>query len=173
MKTFLVTGPIGSGKSEVCRYLASKGYPVYDCDSRTKGLYESVPGLKSRIETALGIDWSEIGIIFSDSRRREMLERIVFPLVAEDIRAWKSGLDSRLAFIESAIATEKKEFDGLYDGVLLVTADYSLRCGRNPKAAQRDSLQTFDLTGADWVLENDSTIEELHLKTDDILCRLI
>lgn len=173
MKTFLVTGPIGSGKSEVCRYLASKGYPVYDCDSRTKGLYESVPGLKSRIETALGIDWSEIGIIFSDSRRREMLERIVFPLVAEDIRAWKSGLDSRLAFIESAIATEKKEFDGLYDGVLLVTADYSLRCGRNPKAAQRDSLQTFDLSGADWVLENDSTIEELHLKTDDILCRLI
>ena len=173
MKTFLVTGPIGSGKSEVCRYLASKGYPVYDCDSRTKGLYESVPGLKSRIETALGIDWSEIGIIFSDSGRREMLERIVFPLVAEDIRAWKSGLDSRLAFIESAIATEKKEFDGLYDGVLLVTADYSLRCGRNPKAAQRDSLQTFDLSGAYWVLENDSTIEELHLKTDDILCRLI
>lgn len=173
MKTFLVTGPIGSGKSEVCRYLASKGYPVYDCDSRTKGLYESVPGLKSRIETALGIDWSEIGIIFSDSGRRETLERMVFPLVAEDIRAWKSGLDSRLAFIESAIATEKKEFDGLYDGVLLVTADYSLRCGRNPKAAQRDSLQTFDLPGADWVLENDSTIEELHLKTDDILCRLI
>ena len=173
MKTFLVTGPIGSGKSEVCRYLASKGYPVYDCDSRTKGLYESVPGLKSRIETALGIDWSEIGIIFSDSGRRETLERIVFPLVADDIRAWKSGLDSRLAFIESAIATEKKEFDGLYDGVLLVTADYSLRCGRNPKAAQRDSLQTFDLPGADWVLENDSTIEELHLKTDDILCRLI
>lgn len=173
MKTFLVTGPIGSGKSEVCRYLASKGYPVYDCDSRTKGLYESVPGLKNRIEAALGIDWSEIGIIFSDSGRRETLERIVFPLVADDIRAWKSGLDSRLAFIESAIATEKKEFDGLYDGVLLVTADYSLRCGRNPKAAQRDSLQTFDLTGADWVLENDSTIEELHLKTDDILCRLI
>ena len=173
MKTFLVTGPIGSGKSEVCRYLASKGYPVYDCDSRTKGLYESVPGLKSRIETALGIDWSEIGIIFSDSGRRETLERMVFPLVADDIRAWKSGLDSRLAFIESAIATEKREFDGLYDGVLLVTADYGLRRGRNPKAAQRDSLQTFDLSGADWVLENDSTIEELHLKTDDILCRLI
>lgn len=173
MKTFLVTGPIGSGKSEVCRYLASKGYPVYDCDSRTKGLYESVPGLKSRIETTLGIDWSEIGIIFSDSGRRETLERIVFPLLADDIRAWKSGLDSRLAFIESAIATEKKEFDGLYDGVLLVTADYGLRRGRNPKAAQRDSLQTFDLSGADWVLENDSTIEELHLKTDDILCRLI
>lgn len=173
MKTFLVTGPIGSGKSEVCRYLASKGYPVYDCDSRTKRLYESVPGLKSRIETALGIDWSEIGIIFSDNGRRETLERIVFPLLAEDIRAWKSGLDSRLAFIESAIATEKKEFDGLYDGVLLVTADYGLRRGRNPKAAQRDSLQTFDLSGADWVLENDSTIEELHLKTDDILCRLI
>ena len=39
MRTVLVTGPIGSGKSEACRYLASLDFPVYECDARTKLLY--------------------------------------------------------------------------------------------------------------------------------------
>lgn len=173
MKTVLVTGPIGSGKSEVCRYLASKGWPVYDCDSRTKALYDSVPGLKTDIEEALGVRWEDIGIIFTDSLRREKLERMVYPLVLADIASWKSGLDSGLAFIESAVAMDKREFDGVYDEVLLVTADYDLRRRRNPKAAQRDALQTHDRSRADHIIENDSTIEELHKKTDELLCRLI
>lgn len=173
MKTVLVTGPIGSGKSEVCRYLRSKGYPVYDCDSGTKKLYDAVPGLKSRIEEALGIKWSEIGIIFTDSDRREKLERMVYPLVVRDICEWKAGLDSGLAFIESAIAMDKHEFDRLYDEVLMVTADRQIRNDRNPKAAQRDALQTFDLSRVTYIIENDSTLEDLYKKTDKILCRLI
>lgn len=173
MKTVLVTGPIGSGKSEVCRYLASRSYPVYDCDSRTKRLYATVPGLKGRIEEALGVSWDQIGIIFTDSALREKLESIVYPLVVADIWEWKSGLHADLAFIESAIAMEKPQFDGLYDEVLLVTADYARRRERNPKAEQRDALQNFELSKVAYIIENDSTIEELHSKTDDVLCRLI
>ena len=52
--TVLVTGGIGSGKSEVCRVLASRGVPVYDSDSRTKGLYDAVPGLAGKVDAALG-----------------------------------------------------------------------------------------------------------------------
>ena len=59
MKTVLVTGPIGGGKSSVCRHLAEAGYPVYDCDSRCKALYGTVPGLKERIESELGIPFSD------------------------------------------------------------------------------------------------------------------
>ena len=173
MKTILITGPIGSGKSEVSRYLVSKGYPVYDCDSRTKALYESVPGLKKRIEDALGIKWSEIGIIFSDRERRERLEAIVYPLVTEDFLRWRTSQDSRLVFIESAIALEKPQFDNLYDDVLLVTADLEVRKERNPKAAQRDSLQVFDMDRINYRIDNDSSVEELHIKTDEFLCRQI
>ena len=50
MRTILVTGGIASGKSEVCAHLQAKGYPVYDCDSRTKGLYATVPGLPHLLE---------------------------------------------------------------------------------------------------------------------------
>ena len=173
MTTVLVTGPIGSGKSEVCRYLAGKGFPVYDCDSRTKALYDSVPGLRRKIEAALEIEWKDIGIIFTDTRRRLLLESIVYPLVAEDILSWKASLNCGLAFIESAVALDKRLFDSLYDKVLLVTAPEALRLGRNPHAAIRGALQSFDSGRICYTIENDSTIEELHLKTDKLLCRLI
>ena len=39
MKTVLITGGIGSGKSEVCKILKSEGIPVYDTDYAVKTLY--------------------------------------------------------------------------------------------------------------------------------------
>ncbi len=173
MTTILVTGPIGSGKSEVCRYLSGRGLPVYDCDSRTKRLYSSVPGLRSRIEEALGIEWKDIAVIFTDRQKRLKLESMVYPYVVEDIQKWKASLASELAFIESAVALDKPQFDSLYDKVLLVTAPESLRLGRNPHAAIRGALQSFDSGRVFYTIENDSTIEELHLKTEELLCRLI
>lgn len=174
MRCFLVTGPIGSGKSEACRYLASLSYPVYDCDSRTKLLYEKVPGLKSRIEEELDINWSEISIVFSDPCRLRKLESIVYPLVVDDIKAWKASLgDCGLCFIESAIAMDKREFDLLYDGVLLVQAPYDIRLGRNKAVSVRDALQKFDLEKVDYIIQNDSSVEELHEKIDKLICRLI
>lgn len=172
-KTILVTGPIGSGKSALCARLIDLGYPVYDCDSRTKALYASVPGLKERIEQALEISWSEIATIFSDDAKREKLESIVYPYVVKDILAWREKCDKALIFVESAIAMDKRQFDGLYDEVLLVTADKTLRASRNPKVLDRDALQSFDLNRVDYVLENNSTLEELYLKLDNLLCKLI
>ena len=98
MKTVLVTGGIASGKSELCRYLSSKGFAVYDSDSRTKALYDSVPGLKERVEDALGVPFSEIGIIFSDDARREKLEAVVYPEVLKDFLEWKSSQAGRAVF---------------------------------------------------------------------------
>ena len=39
MRKVLITGRIGSGKSEVSKILGALGYSVYDSDSRTKALY--------------------------------------------------------------------------------------------------------------------------------------
>ncbi len=175
MRTVLVTGPIGSGKSEVCKYLASKGLPVYDCDSKTKALYDKVPGLRTRIEEALGIEWSEIRIIFTDSAKREKLESIVYPLLVEDIKGWKAELESTgtpLAFMESAIALDKPLLDGLYDEVLLVNAPLELRGERNADVAARDALQNFDEAKVDHRIENDSDLAVLHAKVEQLLGEL-
>ncbi|HCZ22985.1 MAG TPA: hypothetical protein DHU72_06220 [Rikenellaceae bacterium] len=173
MRTLLVTGPIGSGKSEACRYFSQAGVPVYDCDSRTKMLYSLVPGLKCSIEERLGIKWENIGVIFSDDAKREMLEAIVYPYVVADIKAWKKeNAVAPLVVIESAVALEKRMFDCLYDMVLIVTADRRTRLERNPKVAQRDVLQHFDLSRADFVVENDSDRESLYAKLDDLMLKL-
>ena len=169
MKTVLVTGAIGSGKSAVCKYLSTKGYPVYDCDSRTKALYDSVPGLKDRIEDALGVPFEKIGIIFQDERKRHALESLVYPLVREDFIEWRSAQAIGMVFMESALALDKPLFDDLYDEVWLVEADYVTRLGRNPKVAGRDSLQNFDRSRADRIIVNDSTKEDLYKQIDLIM----
>ncbi|MBR5702882.1 MAG: dephospho-CoA kinase [Bacteroidales bacterium] len=170
MKTILVTGGIASGKSELCRYFASKGYPVYDSDSRTKALYDSVPGLKTRVEEAIEAPFNEIGIIFSDERKRERLEALVYPEVLKDFLSWKAACSSDVVFFESAVALEKTLFDGQWDEVWLVTAPLEARLARNPKAKGRLQAQReTDPAQADVVIENDSSIEELHKKADKLL----
>ena len=169
MTTILVTGPIGGGKSTVCRHLESRGWPVYDCDSRCKALYDSVPGLKSRIEKELGIPFAELRRIFEDDGLRDRLEALVYPLLVEDLLQWKSLQHKPLAFVESAIALDKPAFDGLYDKVLLVTAPEALRLQRNPEAARRGRLQRFDESAADWVIRNGGSKQELAAQTDTLL----
>ena len=173
MTTVLVTGPIGSGKSAVCRHLQARGYAVYDCDSRCKALYDEVPGLKARLEQELGIPFTELRRIFVDDVLREKLESIVYPLLVKDLQAWKASLDGDLSFIESAVALGKPCFDGLYDKVLLVTAPRGVRESRNPEVARRDALQTFDASKADYTITNAGSIESLHCKTDKLLKKLI
>ncbi len=169
-KPILITGAIGSGKTEVSRYLASKGYPVYDSDSRAKALYHEVPGLGESVEKALGVPLSGLAVIFTDSARREKLEGLLYPHLLADMTGWVGRQSAPLIFIESAIALEKPEFDGVYGKVWLVEAPLQQRLERNPLVAERSAAQTApDRSRADAVIGNDSTIEELHRKIDRLL----
>ena len=50
----VVTGGIGSGKSEVCRIIHEEyGFPVYEADRKAKELYVRYPELLSAIESSL------------------------------------------------------------------------------------------------------------------------
>lgn len=170
MTTILITGGIASGKSEVCRYLVSKGYPVYDSDSRTKALYESVPGLKERIEEAIGVPFSRIKVIFEYPKKRQALEDIVYPLVYEDFVNWRSEQEGDVIFIESAIALDKPIFNDLYDKVWLVTAPIEQRIKRNRHTAERAVTQRLpEPSEADAVITNDSTLESLYRQIDKLI----
>lgn len=169
MRTVLVTGPIGGGKSTVCRRLEEKGWPVYDSDSRTKALYTSVPGLKEKIELTVGTTLDNLAVIFTDNDKREALEAVVYPEVLKDFTSWRDSQTASTVFFESAIALQKPIFRDLFDSVWLVDAPLESRKDRNPKALQRDGLQTFDRSAADIVITNDGTIEELNDKIDRIM----
>lgn len=166
----LVTGLIASGKSALCALLSKYGWPVYDSDSRTKGLYESVPGLKEEIERRLGLPFSELGVIFTDANRREALEEIVYPLVKQDFHEFCENLPrgTEAVFFESAVAAGKAQFRGEFNYVVLVRSEESLRMSRNPKASVRSGLQS-EPVHADYVIENNGAVESLEEKARDLL----
>ena len=116
MRTLVVTGGIGSGKSYVVRMFAALGIPVYDADLRTKRLLD-------RQYMA--------GRIFSDRCLLEKVEALVFPEVIADFRAWKERVpDASFVIMESAIYLEKPALAGVADKVLTVLCPEEIRIGR-------------------------------------------
>ena len=179
MRSILITGGIGSGKSAVCALLRERGIPVYDCDTRTKELYSRRPTLIPKLEKALGaslrqadgtLDKARLAsLIFSDSQARETLEGIVYPLVLQDYRRWLSRQKAPFVIIESALILSKPLFDGIYDAAVLVEAPQEVRLQRvmrRENATREDSLrrmeaQAFPMDKVDAVITNDGTREEL------------
>ncbi len=188
MLTVIVTGMIGSGKSAVCALLSKRGIPVYDSDSRTKALYDTVPGLKERIEDDLGVPFSGLArLIFNDPDAREKLEAIVYPLVKADFEAWRDAqADAPFVVLESAIILSKPIFDGIADYVVAVTAPDEVRLERlvsrglsEEDARRRMASQSLDLSKANAVIHNDGTLQSLSrrvsrvfLSKNSYICRL-
>lgn len=165
--TILITGLIGSGKSEASRHFEARGIPVYDSDSRCKALYTEIPGLKERLETMLGLPMSEFARIFDCPEKKTALENEVYPILKKDFLEWRSS-KGRVAAIESALAGTDSRFDGLYDRILLVRSPEVLRMKRNPNAWKRSGYQS-EPEKADWTVDNDGTIIDLKNKLDTII----
>src|SRR5574344_144660 len=195
MKTVIITGGIGSGKSSVCKYLASKGVPVYDCDARAKELYDQSPSILQSLEKTLGRDLRGAdgkldrkllaSIIFNDDKALEMVDSIVHPAVIEDFNRWKETFaDAPFVVMESALAFGNKRILSLGDKVLLVTAPLATRLQRamdRDNAAEsavmsRISAQDRKYFGrdnkADAEIVNDGKLDELYHKVDLVFARL-
>ena len=189
MKTLVVTGGIGSGKSLVAGYLASKGIPVYDSDSRAKLLYDSHPDMVARIEEALGCPLRDAdgrldrkalaGQIFGDPRKLSLVESIVHPYVFSDFLDWRNSHFGVAPFVvlESAIFLQKPLFRPLADKILLVEAPEDVRLARilqrdgssKAEVVRRMRAQRVDSSLADAVIVNDADVATLLDKVDSAL----
>lgn len=187
MVTILVTGGIGSGKTEVSRILSDSGIPVYDSDSAVHRLYREDKALRSSVAEAFGQEiltpegvnrtlLSEI--VFSSSASLERLESIVYPALLKDFRSWQNGLDSAYSAMESAIAFEKPVFKDIFDFIIFVDAPEEERiarvCGRDGISAEdvrRRMASQKNLAGgaAGAVVRNDSGLENLRRQVESAL----
>ena len=189
MITVLVTGGIGSGKSVACRYLETLGIPVYDSDSRAKSLYDTDPVLLSEVAEAFGSDIvSEDGRldrsllasrVFGDAQKVLRLNSLVHPAVLRDFIRWRSGQDTEIVVMESALAQNIPSFRELFDRVVLVVAPSRLRALR---AGERDGVpperieermahQHFNEDDADAIVCNDGTLEQLYDQIDIVFSK--
>lgn len=197
MKTLVVTGGIGSGKSEVCRLLAENGFPLqYNADSRAKELYTEFPELLQKIEETLGITCRDeegrfvpahlARRIFGDKEAMEKVEQLLFPVMMEDFRNFASKAeDEQYVVFESATVLEKPYFDGFGDRIVLVDAPVAVRLERAaardgaPKESVMVRMQNQKLMNAlsegavdpriDYVVMNDGSLEDLENELKNLL----
>ena len=196
MRIIGITGGIGTGKSTVSSYLKDLGYDVIDADGIARELAED-PGVLAEIRDFFGdcvleedgsLDRKKMAeIVFSDVRKREMLESIITSRVIKrvsklicDYRTGRrhAGKDE-MVFLDAPTLFETGA-DRLVDEVWLVTCDMETRLKR---AGYRDDASREKIEAriasqmsedeksdrADVVINNDGTKEELYQVIDSLI----
>lgn len=183
-----LTGGIGSGKSTVANYIASKGIPVYIADEEAKKIMER-EDVKQKIqnlfsESVLNPDNSlnrkKIAeFVFNNPNKLKELNDIVHPAVQLHFKNWlNEHKDSPFIIKEVAILFETGG-NKQCDKVILITAPEELRIER---AMKRDNLTKKDILVriknqiseskkkelSDFVVEN-INLNNTFLKIDEIL----
>ncbi len=200
MKVILITGGIGSGKSEVCRILCRDyGIPCYDADSKVKELYMNHPSLLPDLERTLGVPLLDseghflasvlASRIFSSKEDLIKVEGLVFPILWEDFDKWKSGQESAVVAMESATALEKESLAGMFDAVVVVDAPVGVRlrraCARDgsstdqtQKRMSNQKLMNMISEGyhdprVDYLVRNVSDMHHLQSEVADLVAKLM
>ncbi|MCQ2184466.1 MAG: dephospho-CoA kinase [Bacteroidales bacterium] len=188
MKTLLVTGGIGSGKSMVCRMLSSDfGIPVFDSDSAAKSLYGDGAFLDT-LEKELGVPLRDdsgkfdsaglSSLIFGDGSClfRKKVEALVHPEVYRMYGKWAREVesDSQWRAFEGAASVNTSALESFGSvKTLLVDAPEEVRIQRVLRRSpglssgairSRIAAQHFDRGAVDFIIDNIGSCEALRGK---------
>ena len=182
MKKIGLTGNIASGKSEIEKILRKKGFFVVDLEVVSHDLLENSEIIKSKIlKEFQTLNRSEIGkIVFSDNKKRKILDDIFHP----ELKKYLLDLfkkDYEIIFISGALLYEAG-FDCLFDKIIFIDSPFEIRLKRLIKRNNLDENEALKRLNAqnvsfkpkaNFIVENDSNIDELEKKINKILERLL
>ncbi len=178
MKWIGVTGPIGSGKTEVSYLLKKEGFVVLSADEIVKKIIQK--NFKNLLET-LGLsgienhgDLKEWAL--KNLNNLNQLEEILHPLVRQEVEKERLNLkDKSMVFYEIPLLFEKN-LESSFDVILLVASTKVERTRRLlkkglpqrhiDKIMSRQNDLEDSRKKADFVIENEGNLEELknHVK---------
>jgi dephospho-CoA kinase len=183
-----LTGGIGSGKSTIANYIASKGIPVYIADEEAKKLMElpeviaSVQGIFSQnvLDEFGKLDRKKIAdLVFNSPTQLTQLNNIVHPLVKNHFIEWlKIHSNAPYVIKEVAILFETGG-NTACDKVIVVTAPEEIRIERVMK---RDNVsketivsrmnnqlpESEKITKSDFIIHN-TDLNKAFIQVDEIL----
>jgi len=194
LKKIAVTGSIASGKSSLCRILENHGAFQVSSDEIIHQLLQShlsciqlvIHLLGKEILTDGKIDRKKVAkIVFVDPNKLEALEKILHPLLLEEIARQYEEIKSRgtykLFVVELPLVQEIGKTD-LFDAIICVKTNQDLAKERFCKAGftseeyerrmKRHYSEKEKLKGADYVIENNGTLEELEKQALDSIVKL-
>jgi dephospho-CoA kinase len=190
-----LTGGIGSGKSTVLQMLAARGAEVLDADAIVHEMQRPGEDAYNEMVEAFGaeilapdgtLDRAFVAAnVFADPEKRARLEAITHPKVgkrfAERLRALKDT-DKVVVLDIPLLGASKSGSEKLANAVVVVTASQDVRLDRleargmdRRDAAARIAAQIGDderLKLADYVLDNDGSIEQLEAQVDELWGKL-
>lgn len=183
-----LTGGLGAGKSTLARLLAEKGAAVRDADRVVEELYGPQGAAVGPLGSAFGeeilspdggVDRVKLqALVTEDPATLETLNRIVHPLVRQEIARWLEELERRpqsppVAVVEAALLVETGSYRQ-YHRLVVVTAPreerlrralaggLSLAAANRLMAAQADDETRGQM--AHYLVQNSGTLAELEAK---------
>ena len=180
-----LTGGIASGKSTVSKYLAEKGFKVYDADKIAK----DISGKKSVQEEIILTFGNEIldengnvdrkklkEIVFENKKKLKQLNAIIHPKVIDFYKELKEQNTDKIIIFDVPLLFESG-IDKFCDKILVVISDYEIQINR---IVERDRIDRElaekiiksqlsneeRIKKADVVIENNSSLEDLFEKVE-------
>lgn len=176
-----ITGGIGSGKSVVSRLFSVLGVPVYDSDSRARGVMEHDELLRVQLRAAFGAEaYTTAGqlnrsflarTVFTNPTRLAQLNGLVHPRVGADFAGWAAAQQAAgqpYLLKEAALLYESGAYQTL-DRIITVFAPLPVRearvLARDPHRTRAEVQRIIGqqlseeerLARADYVIYNDDT----------------
>jgi dephospho-CoA kinase len=187
-----LTGGIGSGKSTVAEIFLKNGFFVIDADMVSREVVEPGSAVLSEITEEFGdhvldetgqLDRGRMAeIVFKNPEKRKILENLIHPAIIESILSKVRNSDSKKVIISAPLLIESG-ININCDLVVVVTAPGELCLER---AVKRDNLNRDHVESrirsqmkdderrvyADFLVENDSSFENLESVVNDLIVRI-
>lgn len=187
-----ITGGIASGKSLVANHLRDLGYKIIDSDLIVKDLYQNNKKMLQAIETEFPevfinhkIQKDLLGkLIFSEEKKRFILNDIVHPIVKEEINKQVELLKytEKILFIDIPLLFEAK-FEDVVDLIVLVYVTKAVQLNRlmeRDKIKKKFALQKIHAQlsledkkkKADYIIDNNKSVEETKKNIQELLDKI-
>lgn len=180
-----ITGNIASGKSQAEKYLENLGYTVYDSDKIAHNVLDKITEFYGfDVFTDGKIDRKKLGtLVFSFPDLRKKLEELTHPKVKSEIlNLFAKHENDKYVFVSVPLLYEAG-FEDIFDKVIFIAVDKDIQLKRlmqrnnlsEEEALKRISAQMSQhekIKRADFIIENNSTLESLNRQIADIIDRL-
>lgn len=189
MRVIGITGGMASGKSEISRHIAARGFTVFDADACSRALTGKNGAALECIAQVFGEDFVKDGVldrklmsaeVFSDDGKRKQLEQIIHPMViAECIKLMHKCANEQLFFIDAPLLIES----GMNEMCDEVWAVYATVEQRIERAMKRSGLSREEAAGriksqipfaqrkrcSSAVIDNSGALEKALKRTDALI----